>query len=181
MKKKNVIFNFLKKILINVIKSEINEKNNNHHNSSSNNNPYLLLFIEFIRRIEFQYLIEENKKKFRKIFFQFLYLFLKSNSYTENLLILQILNILYNKISICINKNIVMLLYNKLLSYNNDMFISVLVNELLIKITKTVSNLVCLLDLYMYNKNEVFIESLLYNWFLNIKRNEKKNVQGKRK
>ncbi|CRH02463.1 conserved Plasmodium protein, unknown function [Plasmodium relictum] len=165
LKKENLIFTFLNKIIINVIKKK-------------KKNCYLLLFIEFIRRKEFKTLIDKNKRKFRKIFFQFLIIFIKSKIYSEILLILQILNILYSEIHISINKNVITILYNKLNLYN-DMFLSVLINELLMKITKTINNFVSLLELHLLNKNENCIESFLYKWKLFIKKREKKEFKIK--
>ncbi|EUD68901.1 hypothetical protein C922_00589 [Plasmodium inui San Antonio 1] len=168
LKKQNLIFNFLNKIVINAMEGD-------------KRNFYLLLFIEFVRRKESKTLVEENKKKFRKIFFQFLFLFVRTETYVEVLLILQILNILYSKISISLHKNVVAFLFRRLTLYQNDMFISVLVNELLMKITKRVENFVALLDIYASSRNEKHIESFLYNWFLHTKKRQKKELQIKEK
>ncbi|ANQ09662.1 Uncharacterized protein PCOAH_00039340 [Plasmodium coatneyi] len=168
LKKKNLIFNFLNKIVINAMEGH-------------KNNCYLLLFIEFVRRKESKTLMEENKKKFRKIFFQFLFLFVRSEEYAKVLLILQILNILYGRISISLDQNVVAFLFRRLTLYQDDMFISVLVNELLMKITKRVENLVALLDIYASSKNEKHIESFLYNWYLHTKKRHKKDFQIKEK
>ncbi|KJP88162.1 hypothetical protein AK88_02109 [Plasmodium fragile] len=169
LKKQNLIFNFLNKIVINAMQER------------GRTNCYLLLFIEFVRRKESKMLVEENKKKFRKIFFQFLFLFVKSERYVDVLLILQILNILYSKISISLDQNVVAFLFRRLTLYQDDMFISVLVNELLMKITKRVENFVALLDIYASSKNERHIESFLYNWFLHTKKRHKKEFQTKEK
>ncbi|KAI4834767.1 hypothetical protein MKS88_005446 [Plasmodium brasilianum] len=166
LKKENLIFNFLNKVVINAVRKK-------------KKNCYLLLFIEFVRRKETTILIDENKRKFRKMFFQFLSIFIKSNAYSVMLLILQILNILYSKIPITINKNVVVLLFNKISLYDNDMYIPVLINEFLMKITKTVNNFVSILDIYLSINNENYIESLLYNWLLNIKKRDKKEFQIK--
>ncbi|CRG97603.1 conserved Plasmodium protein, unknown function [Plasmodium gallinaceum] len=165
LKKENLIFNFLNKIVINIIKKK-------------KKNCYLLLFIEFIRRKESKTLIDKNNGKFRKIFFHFVNIFIKSKTYSEILLILQILNILYSKILISVNKNLVTILYNKLLLYK-DMFLSVLINELLMKITKTINNFISILELHLLNKNENCIEAFLYKWKLFIKKREKKEFKKK--
>eukprot|EP00366_Plasmodium_knowlesi_P004609 XP_002262107.1 hypothetical protein, conserved in Plasmodium species [Plasmodium knowlesi strain H] len=136
------------------------------------------LIFNFLTKLkESKTLMEENKKKFRKIFFQFLFLFMRSERYIEVLLILQILNILYSKISISLDQNVVDFLFRRLTLYQDDMFISVLVNELLMKITKRVENFVALLDIYTSSKNERHIESFLYNWFLHTKKRYKKEFQ----
>ncbi|SBS98107.1 conserved Plasmodium protein, unknown function [Plasmodium ovale curtisi] len=166
LKKEKLIFYFLHKVVLNAIRKK-------------RKNFYLLLFIEFVKRKESKMLIDENSKKFRIMFFQFLFIFINSRTYLEMLLILQILNILFNRIFISVNKNIVPLLLNKLTLYRNDMFIPVLINELLMKITKTVTNFVSILELYIASKNDYYIESFLYNWFLHIKKREKKEFQIK--
>ncbi|SCO75290.1 conserved Plasmodium protein, unknown function [Plasmodium vivax] len=168
LKKQNLIFNFLNKIVINAM-------------GGNRKNCYLLLFIEFVRRKESKTLVEENKKKFRKMFFQFLFLFVRSERYAEVLLILQILNILYSKISISLDQNVVSLLFRRLTLHQDDMFISVLLNELLMKITKRVENFVALLDMYASSKNERLIESFLYNWYLHTKKRHKKEFQIREK
>ncbi|CAD2104277.1 conserved Plasmodium protein, unknown function [Plasmodium vinckei brucechwatti] len=167
LKKVKLIFHFLNKVITNVA------QNNDSDNKRKNKNHYLLLLIEFCKRKEIQALIDENKNKFKNIFFKLLYIFIKSTNYSEMLLILQNLNILYKKLSLSINKNIVLLLFNKMQLYNNDMFISVLINQFLMKILKNINNFVAILELYVSNKNEHHIEAFLYNWVLNIKKIEK--------
>ncbi|CDU20566.1 conserved Plasmodium protein, unknown function [Plasmodium yoelii] len=167
LKKVKLVFNFLDKVITNVA------QNNDSDNKRKNKNHYFLLLIEFCKRKEIQALIDENKNKFKNIFFKLLYIFIKSKNYSEMLLILQNLNILYKKISLSINKNIILLLFNKMQLYNKDMFISVLINQFLMKILKNINNFVAILELYVSNNNEYHIEAFLYNWVLNIKKKEK--------